>query len=153
MHARAVQLQRQIDAHMGSVRSSAPVREHVLVASEAEYPISSAAEFARTSGGVMQARVQAAQANVGKGDMEEEEAVRKIEQGAKDLRRLLYRISRLERQQAVEEALRDEPSGALKLGNAQMQNEIESLRIRMIEADEEQEALESLLQVYTTIFI
>jgi hypothetical protein len=98
----------------------------------------------------MQDRVQA---EGGEGDMEEEEAVRKIEQGAKDLRRLLYRISRLEKQRAVEEALRDEPPGVVKLRNAQMQNEIESLHTRMIEAQEEQEALESLLQVHTKIFM
>lgn len=87
---------------------------------------------------------------VGAGLVREEEEGKKkileqIDQGAKDLRRMLWRITRLEEQRELEEALRAETPAGMRLKNAKIMAEIDVMREQIDAAEREQLELEEML--------
>ena len=80
------------------------------------------------------------------GEEERRAAVRKIEQGTKDLRRMLWRLARLEEQQRMAEGMSAETPAAQRFRAACMQAEIDAMRAKIAEREVEQEELEEELQ-------
>ena len=80
------------------------------------------------------------------GEEERRAAVRKIEQGTKDLRRMLWRLTRLEEQQRMAEEMSAETPAAQRFRAAKMQAEIDAMRAKIAEREVEHEELEQELQ-------
>jgi hypothetical protein len=156
LHAAALRIQNQIDQHVHVLQTSSGERQEResvgdgagVDAEESLLAPTALVLRKRERGGGKEAgrKDVGEQVSAGEKTRDMADTVKRIRQGARDLSRMMWRIGKLEKQRALEEALIAETPAGMRQRNAELMGEVEAMRAQLEMAEQQQELLQQDLQ-------